>query len=140
MDMFGPRDSLDLEALERPALFFRDETSFDLAHALRFTARGAEGFRMVFEVGSKAVAERVLGHLGIADAELIEHKPNDSYRGEVEEVVADHLQTPSIKGCALSGKARRASSTRRRRRGGHAHQRKAGACKSTATATRGTYN
>ena len=35
--IFGPRGSLDLTSLERPALLFGDETSFGLAHALRFT-------------------------------------------------------------------------------------------------------
>ena len=38
--MFGPRSSLDLQRLDRPALLFGDETSFGLAHALRFTQAG----------------------------------------------------------------------------------------------------
>lgn len=103
--LFGPRDSLNLRALEPPALLFGDETSFGVAHAMRFTSRGAEGVRMVFEVSSRAVAEGVLGHLGIAGAELIERQPGDAHLGEVEELVADRLQALSIKACALSGKA-----------------------------------
>lgn len=103
--LFGPRASLDLDALERPALLFGDETSFALAHAMRFTARGADGVRVVLEVTSKSVAEGVLGHLGIADAELIERRPDDSHLSEVEELAVNHLQARSIKSCALSGKA-----------------------------------
>lgn len=103
--LFGPRDSLDLGALERPALLFGDETSFALAHAMRFTPQGSEGIRMVLEVTSKAVAEGILGHLGIPNADLIERRPNDSHLSEVEKVAIDHLQARAIKGCALSGKA-----------------------------------
>jgi NADPH-dependent ferric siderophore reductase len=103
--MFGPRDSLDLDTLERPALLFGDETSFALAHALRFTARGPKDARMVFEVNSKEVAQGVLEHLGIANAELIERRPDDSHLSDVEKVAVDHVQSSSIQSCALSGKA-----------------------------------
>ena len=103
--IFGPRASLDLDSLDRPALLFGDETSFALAHAMRFTARGPADVRMVFEVTSKKVAEGVLAHLGIANADLIERAPDDSHLSDVEKVVVDHLHTSSTKSCALSGKA-----------------------------------
>ncbi len=103
--MFGPRHSLALDTLDRPALLFGDETSFALAHAMRFTSRGAEGVRMVFEVDSREIAEGILGDLGVADFDLIERRPNDAHLSEVEEVAAGHLQARSIKSCALSGKA-----------------------------------
>lgn len=103
--LFGPRDSLDLHGLGRPALVFGDETSFGLAHALRFTQSGADRIRLVFEVNSKEVARGILDDLGVTDAELIERRPNDTHLAEVEDVVVDQLQTRSIESFALSGKA-----------------------------------
>ncbi|MEO8185659.1 MAG: siderophore-interacting protein [Deltaproteobacteria bacterium] len=103
--IFGPRDSLDLNTLDRPALLFGDETSFALAHAMRFTPQGGEGVRIVLEVTSKQVAESILGHLGIANADLIERRPDDSHLSDIEKVAVDHLHAHSIKSYALSGKA-----------------------------------
>jgi NADPH-dependent ferric siderophore reductase len=103
--LFGPRGSLDLESLERPALLFGDETSFALAHTLRFTARGAAGVRLVLEVNQRQAAEDILEHLGIADAELIERKPGDAHAAEVERIAVEQLQARSLQSCALSGKA-----------------------------------
>ncbi|HEY0467770.1 MAG TPA: siderophore-interacting protein [Polyangiaceae bacterium] len=103
--LFGPRDSLDLNTLDRPALLFGDETSFALAHAIRFTPRGAENVRLVFEVTSKDVAQRILEALGIANADLIERKPNDSHLGEVEMIALDLVKSHSVESWTLSGKA-----------------------------------
>lgn len=103
--LFGPRDSLDLSALDRPALVFGDETSFGLAHALRFTPKGAEGVRTLFEVSSKEVAQGILEHLGIVDAEVIERRSDDAHLNEIERVAVDQLQARAIQSWALSGKA-----------------------------------
>jgi len=103
--LFGPRDSLDLNTLDRPALLFGDETSFALAHALRFTPRGVESVRIVLEVTSRQVAVSVLGQLGIANAELIERRPGDSHLDDIEKVAVEQLQARSLETCALSGKA-----------------------------------
>jgi NADPH-dependent ferric siderophore reductase len=103
--LFGPRDSLDLSRLARPGLLFGDETSFALAHALRFTPGGAAGVRMVLEVDEQRAARDILEHIGIGDAELIERKPDDSHSAEVERIAVELLQAHSIKSCALSGKA-----------------------------------
>ena len=103
--MFGPRDSLDLNTLDRPALLFGDETSFGLAYAMRFTPQGAGEVHVVLEVTSKKVAADVLGHLGITNADLVERRSDDSHLSEVENVAVNHLQIRSIKSCALSGKA-----------------------------------
>ncbi|HEU5075327.1 MAG TPA: hypothetical protein VFU02_14150 [Polyangiaceae bacterium] len=103
--LFGPRDSIELDRLDRPALLFGDETSFGLAHAMRFTASGARGVRMVFEVSSREVAEKILDQLGITEAELVERKPADAHLSELEQVVVARVQGHSIQSCALSGKA-----------------------------------
>jgi len=103
--LFGPRHSLDLESLERPALFFGDETSFGLALALRRTARGEGDVRMLFEVTSRPAAEGVLAELGIENAELIERTSGDAHLDRVEGLASEHVTARSVRGCALSGKA-----------------------------------
>ena len=103
--LFGPRDSLDVNALGRPALLFGDETSIGLAYALRSTPHGAGGVRVVLEVTSKLVAEQVIEQLGIANVDLVERKPDDLHLSEVEAVIVDHLRSHEIKSVALSGKA-----------------------------------
>lgn len=103
--IFGPRQSLDLGSLERPALVFGDETSFALVHSLRFTARGAEKTRVVLEVASKSVAAGVLDHLEVANVDLVERTPDDSHLGEIEAIVASAVQAGSVRSCALTGKA-----------------------------------
>ncbi|MBX3190200.1 MAG: SIP domain-containing protein [Labilithrix sp.] len=103
--LFGPRRSLDLGALERPGLLFGDETSIGLAHALRFTPRGAAGVGVVLEVTSKAVAAHVIEAMEIGDVELVERTANDAHLAEVERVIVDRLASRSSASCALSGKA-----------------------------------
>lgn len=103
--LFGPRDSLDLEALGRPALLFGDETSIGLAYALRSTREGAGAVRIVLEVTSKPAVEHVIAELGITEFDLVERKPNDAHLGEVEDLVAAQHRARSIQGFALSGKA-----------------------------------
>lgn len=103
--LLGPRDSLDLSALARPGLLFGDETSFALAHALRFTAQGANDVRLLFEVTSKSAAEQVLGKLGISFAALVERTANDAHLSELEQLAADQIRARAIESCALSGKA-----------------------------------
>jgi ferric-chelate reductase (NADPH) len=103
--MFGPRGSLDLGATERPALVFGDETSFGLAHALRFTPRGAEGAALLFEVTSRDASERALGAVGITDAVLVERQPGDAHLGALEKAAERLVGERSIRAAVLSGKA-----------------------------------
>lgn len=103
--VFGPRSSLDLQRLARPAVLFGDETSFGLAHALRFTQASATGVSVVLEVTSKPVSSAVLDAIGISGAHLIERSPGDEHLNEVRalatRLVADH----SIGAGVLSGRA-----------------------------------
>ncbi|HYQ15170.1 MAG TPA: SIP domain-containing protein, partial [Polyangiaceae bacterium] len=103
--LFGPRDSLDLNGLTRPALLFGDETTFALSHSLRFTPAGAANVRLVFEVTSKRVAERVLTELGVAHFDLVERAPDDSHLDEVERLAVEQVQARAVTSCALTGKA-----------------------------------
>jgi NADPH-dependent ferric siderophore reductase len=103
--LFGPRGSLDLNALGRPALLFGDETSLGLAHALRFTPASAQGAHLVLEVTSKRAAAAALDAIGVEGAHLVERRPEDVHLGEVQEYTAHLLQTRSIEAGVLSGKA-----------------------------------
>jgi NADPH-dependent ferric siderophore reductase len=103
--VFGPRGSLDLNALARPAVLFGDEASFGLAHALRFTPAGAQGVHLVLEVTSKPAAAAALDALGVEGAHLVERRADDVHLGEVQEMTAHLLQTRSIQAAVLSGKA-----------------------------------
>jgi NADPH-dependent ferric siderophore reductase len=103
--LFGPRNSVDLDSLERPALLFGDETSFAVSHALRSTSAGLGQVRPVYEVASKKTAQSVLVQLGITDFDLVERTADDSHLEEVERIVLEHVQARSITSCALTGKA-----------------------------------
>lgn len=103
--VFGPRGSIDLSALERPALIFGDETSLGLAHALRHTPRGADGAAIVLEVNSRAATEPVLAALELGDVALIERRPDDSHVPELAQLIAERIRERSLSTAALSGKA-----------------------------------
>jgi ferric-chelate reductase (NADPH) len=103
--LFGPRGSLDLNNLARPALLFGDETSFGLVHALRFTPARAEGVSVVLEVSSKAASSAALQALDVEGAHLIERRPDDVHLDEVQQLGARLLQDHSIQAAVLSGKA-----------------------------------
>ena len=103
--VFGPSDSLDLSALTRPGLLFGDETSIGLAHALRFTAQGAQGVSIVLEVSSKAETQSVLAHMQIEGVTLIERQPDDAHGGELEALVEQQVKDRGIASAALSGKS-----------------------------------
>jgi hypothetical protein len=65
--MLGPRDSLDVNTLDHPALLSGDETSFGLADAMRFTPQGVGAVHVVLEVTWTKVAEDIPWHLGITN-------------------------------------------------------------------------
>ena len=103
--VFGPRSSLDLQRLARPALLFGDETSFGLAHALRFTQARAAGVHLVLEVSSKQVSSSVLDAIAVAGAHLVERSSGDEHLSEVRELATRLVETHSIAAGVLSGKA-----------------------------------
>jgi NADPH-dependent ferric siderophore reductase len=103
--VFGPRGSLDLTALARPGLLFGDETSFGLAHALRFTPAGGESVQLVLEVGSREASQRALEAVGVAGAHLVERRPDDAHLRDVEALITSLREKHAIEGWVLSGKA-----------------------------------
>ena len=103
--VFGPRGSLDLNALARPGLLFGDETSFGLAHALRFTPSGSARTEIVLEVSSLDAAQEALDALGVRGAHLIERRAGDAHLAEVEALVTSLSGTHALEGWVLTGKA-----------------------------------
>lgn len=103
--VFGPRGSLDLAALTRPALLFGDETSIGLAHALRFTPSGTDRVDVVLEVSSREAARSALDAVGITGAHVIERRSDDAHLPELEALVASLREKHAIEGWVLSGKA-----------------------------------
>jgi len=103
--VFGPRSSLDLQRVARPALLFGDETSFGLAHALRFTRARAEGVHLVLEVTSKQISSVALDAIDVSGAHLIERGPGDQHLNEIRELATQLVATHAIGAGVLSGRA-----------------------------------
>jgi NADPH-dependent ferric siderophore reductase len=103
--VFGPRGSLDLQRLGRPALLFGDETSFGLAHALRFTSATPDGVHVVLEVNSRQVSSAVLEALGLSGAHVVERSPGDAHISEVRQLATRLVEARSVGAGVLSGKA-----------------------------------
>lgn len=84
-EVFGPRASLSVGGVARPALLFGDETSFGVAAALQqHAADGA--LRCVFEVNSADTIRSVLDldSFGISNAVLLDRTPADAHLEAIE--------------------------------------------------------
>jgi len=64
--VFGPRKSIDLTQLRRPAIFFGDETSFGLARALKGPKAQAEGIAFLFELSTPPESFAAVAYLGFS--------------------------------------------------------------------------
>jgi NADPH-dependent ferric siderophore reductase len=103
--VFGPRGSVDLPRLARPALLFGDETSFGLARALRSTRAAADGVALLLEVSSMGTSRAALDALGIEGAVLSERRPGDAHWDELREHATRLVQAHELRAGVLSGKA-----------------------------------
>lgn len=103
--IFGPRSSLDLNAIGRPAVLFGDETSFGLAHALRHTPSRADAVHIVLEVTALDAAQTALDAIGVAGCQLVQRTADDGHLAQVEQVVARLHEQHSPESWVLSGKA-----------------------------------
>ena len=102
----GPRNSLNLSALSRPALFFGDETSIGLARALKATPGGFDGVSFVLEVSSLDETRKLLDVLNLPDMDLVKRARDDFHLSQVETVMAEAIETGTPWQFMLSGKAR----------------------------------
>lgn len=103
--IFGPRGSLDLNALGRPAVVFGDETSIGLVHALCHTPARADAVHVVLEVSALDAAQMALDAIGVAGCQLVQRRADDGHLAEVEQIAAGLLQRHSPESWVLSGKA-----------------------------------
>lgn len=112
--LLGPRRSLELEALARPALFAGDETSFGLAAAALATKAGAAGVSLLFEVGAPSAAADALGALGLVGARLVARAPGGSHLSELEALAAERVSASELNAAVLTGNAQSVQLLRRR--------------------------
>lgn len=74
---FGPRRSLLINELGSDLLFFGDETSFGVAHALKMAKPGEQNIPFFFEVSDKIEASKLLSCLHVEPATLIAKETNE---------------------------------------------------------------
>jgi NADPH-dependent ferric siderophore reductase len=97
--LMGPRGSIDVPAVQAPALLFGDETSVGLAVAMRATLRDVH---VILEVGDRLEVERVLDAVGLGEVELVERTEGDTHLQDIEALAAGFRD---VQGLVLSGKA-----------------------------------
>jgi ferric-chelate reductase (NADPH) len=102
----APRESLDLPALQRPAIFFGDETSIGLARALKATAGGFDGISFVLEASSPVESRKVLDTLNMPNISLVTRSRDDAHLSQVEALMSQSLEIDASQQFILTGKAR----------------------------------
>jgi ferric-chelate reductase (NADPH) len=104
--LVGPRFSVNLPALRRPALFFGDETSVSTAVAFRATPLGAQGVHFVFEVNATADLGSVLERFGLQDSStLILREPHEQHLERLQWLLLEAFQTNAATHAVLTGRA-----------------------------------
>lgn len=104
--LVGPRSALDLEAEERPMLFFGDETSFGTAAAIRATSRGMQEVAFSFEVDSVEASRIALERIGVTTGvTLTPREPREGHLDHIESKLAEALRTEPRTRCVFTGKA-----------------------------------
>jgi NADPH-dependent ferric siderophore reductase len=102
----GPRAAVDLEALQRPALVFGDETSIGTVAALAATAGSARGVKSLFEVTSLEAARAALDRLEMRDGvRLVRREDGDAHLAEVERQLLEAFRAAPASRVLLTGKA-----------------------------------
>ena len=100
--IWGPRRFLDLTELKRPALFFGDETSIGLAHAIQATRPGLREVSFLFEAFSPIESKIVLG---ISDATVLDRREVEKYMAAMEVAMHRLIENLAPNQFVLSGKA-----------------------------------
>ena len=101
-----PKDSLDFTTLKRPTLFFGDETSLALAHALCGTSRDTLNDRIFLEVSSPAEVEIASSRLGLRQVTLFERRPEEAHLGEIAASMAASASGLTSPHWVFTGQAR----------------------------------
>jgi NADPH-dependent ferric siderophore reductase len=129
--LFGPRRSIDGQALPEALVLFGDETSLGVASALagaeaggpreastigpRADPRGTMGkLRCVFEVSQRRTCEPLLADLGLTNSVLVERREDDSHLDAVLEHLLSAQQATPAAEVVMTGRAAAIQSLRAR--------------------------
>ncbi|MGE0322962.1 MAG: siderophore-interacting protein [Polyangiaceae bacterium] len=107
---FGPRGSIDLPRVSAPAILVGDETSIALAALLERTHRGRSA--ALLEVTSIHDARVALDALGVERVTLVERKPGDGHRAQLNSTLLGQLDALGADATILTGNARSIQSVR----------------------------
>jgi ferric-chelate reductase (NADPH) len=103
--VLGPQRSTALDALQRPAVFIGDETSFALARALQNTANRSMDIKFLFEVASATEAQTLLDAVGVKAEDLVERVEGDAHWQLLERQLIDALIGGAPRQFLFSGKS-----------------------------------
>ncbi|HEY4308756.1 MAG TPA: siderophore-interacting protein [Pirellulales bacterium] len=103
--LFGPRRSINLTQLRRPAIFFGDETTFGLARALRSMTRETEGVEFLFEVSTPSESLPALEHLGLTKAQHCVRADGEAHLPELETRMLELLDSHHPAQFVLAGRS-----------------------------------
>lgn len=102
----GPRAALSLVKLQRPMVFFGDETSFSTAVSLRATSLGCGEVQFVFEVTSIEESRATLARFGLTETvRFVLREPEDRHLGALARELLDTYRSSGARHIVLTGKA-----------------------------------
>ncbi|XYH93591.1 siderophore-interacting protein [Sorangium sp. So ce1128] len=103
--LIGPRSALDLDAVNRPMIFFGDETSFGTAAAIRATPEGLREVAFSFEVESAEASRIALERIGVTNGvTLTTREPQDRHLDRIERDLTGALRAAPQTRCVFTGK------------------------------------
>ncbi|WP_187345175.1 siderophore-interacting protein [Cystobacter ferrugineus] len=104
--LVGPRSALDLDAVNRPMIFFGDETSLGTAAAIRATPGGMREVAFSFEVESAEASRVALERIGVmSGVTLTTREPEDRHLDRIESDLTRALRAAPQTRCIFTGKA-----------------------------------
>ncbi|WP_437533189.1 siderophore-interacting protein [Sorangium sp. So ce726] len=104
--LVGPRSALGLDAVNRPMLFFGDETSFGTAAAIRATPEGTRDVALWFEVESAEASRIALERICVTNGvTLTTREPQDRHLDRIESDITRALRAAPQARCVFTGKA-----------------------------------
>jgi len=103
--IFGPRKSIDLTQLRRPAIFFGDETTFGLAAALRSTTKKSEEMEFLFEVSTPSESLQALEGLGLTNTHHCVRADGEGHFPELERRTLERLDAHHPAQFVLAGRS-----------------------------------
>jgi ferric-chelate reductase (NADPH) len=103
VQFFGPRRSLPLQEPSTPIVFFGDETSFGVAHALK-QAQAQKDLTCIFEVTRRAECAEPLREFGFEGSD-VERSAGDAHLAEIHERLKGVLQARKEARVVMTGKA-----------------------------------